>query len=269
MRNVILFFSHSKIMRLSWILFILSLLTVSALTAQDIDAKDVILYSKQRTLGATLSSQGFGVGTYLSKFRGAYKLWQLNCDMNFVKHEKETKSWNSVIQDPNARPYFYGKLNNFYTLRLGVGIKKIITEKLRKSGVQVSWQWSVGPVLGVLKPIYLEIIKEDPFRQPYIEVERSDIKYSISDIYGRASSLQGIDQLSALPGAFAKLSFSFEYSNEREGLKGIEVGACSDIFSKKVPIMALSKNAENNPRNHQLFVSLFVNFFFGTKYDQK
>jgi len=262
-------YPHSITRGLSGLLLIY-LISAHSLRAQDIDTKDIILYSKQRTIGVTLSSQGFGIGAYLSKFRGAYKLWQLNCDFNFIKHEKETKSWNSVIQDPNARPYFYGKLNNFYTLRVGIGSKKIITEKLRKSGVQVSWQWSAGPVLGVLKPIYLEIIKEDPFRQPYLEVERFDIKtHSISNIYGRASSLQGMNQLSALPGAFAKLSFSFEYSNEREGLKGIEVGACSDIFSKKVPIMAFMENTENNPSNHQLFLSLFVNFFFGTKYDQK
>ena len=106
--------------------------------------------------------------------------------------------------------------------------------------------------------------------QGYLQVERfnPDAHY-IDNIYGRASSLKGLNQLMLVPGGFAKISFSFEYSNEKERLKGIEAGACADIFGKKIPIMAIPNNEEDNPANHQLFVSLFVNFFMGTKYDQK
>jgi hypothetical protein len=241
----------------------------SHVNAQEIAANDIILFNKQRSIGVTLSSQGFGASGYFARYRGAYKLWQVNADFNFVKHEKETKTWNP-IQDPNARPYFYGKLNSFYSLRTGLGVKKIITEKLRKSGVQVSWQWAAGPVLGILKPVYLEIIKENSLSQPYIEIEPFDpSSHYMHNIYGRASSLRGIDKLSSVPGAFVKLSFSFEYSNEREAIKGIEVGACADMFAKKVNIMSFSDHDGKNPSNHRLFLSVYVNFFFGTKYDQK
>jgi hypothetical protein len=259
------FFAPLRIINL---FLLLSIPTHSS--SQNISSQDIQLYNKQRTIGATLNTHGYGMGCYLSRFRGAYKLQQLTIDFNYVKHEKETKTWYP-LQDPNARPYFYGKLNSFFILRTGVGSKNILTEKLRKSGVQVSWQWSAGPVLGILKPVYLEIIYESAsLSQGYLQVERfnPDVHY-IDNIYGRASSLKGLNQLSVSPGGFAKLSFSFEYSNEKERLKGIEVGACADIFGKKIPIMAIPENENNNPENHQLFLSLFVNFFMGTKYDQK
>ena len=153
----------------------------------------------------------------------------------------------------------------------GIGRKKILTEKLRHSGVQVSYNWLVGPSFGFTKPIYLEIVYiDEPNNQPYLEVEKfnPDLHY-IDNIYGRASSLRGFDELAFQPGAFGKLSFTFEYSNERERLKGIEAGAAADFFSRRIPIMASYDNESMNPKNHQLFLSLFLTLFIGTKYDQK
>ena len=260
----------AKVVKLRFIIISFLIGGSCATHCQNIPSQEVQLFNKQRTIGTTLNTNGFGLGCYLSKYKGAYQLLQLNIDFNFVKHEKETKTWYP-LQDPNARPYFYGKLNSFFALRTGIGKKNILTEKLRKSGVQVSWQWSAGPVLGILKPVYLEIIYESsPASQPFLRVERfdPDIHY-IDNIYGRASGLKGLDHLSVAPGGFAKVSFSFEYSNEKERLKGIEAGACADVYGKKIPIMAIPENEKNNPTNHQFFLSLFVNFFIGTKYDQK
>ena len=238
--------------------------------AQPIPDSERLLYKKTRQIGINLNSSGFGVGGKLSRYVDATHLWTFGADVLFVKHEKETKTWNPV-NDPNARPYFYGKLNNFYLVRAQVGRTKIITEKLRRSGVQTSYNWSIGPSFGFIKPIYLEIIyMDEPNNQPYIEVEKfnPDLHY-IDNIYGRASSLRGFDELKFQPGAFAKASFTFEYSNERERLKGIEAGASADFFSKRIPIMAMYDDNSKNPKNHQLFLMLYLNFFIGTKYDQK
>jgi len=142
---------------------------------------------------------------------------------------------------------------------------------LRRSGVQISYNWLAGPTFGFTKPVYLEIIYTDePNQQPYLEVEKfnPDLHY-IDNIYGRASSLRGFDELKFHPGAFGKFSFTFEYSNERERLKGIEAGAAADFFARRIPIMAIYDDESKNPKNHQLFLTLYLNFFIGTKYDQK
>ena len=256
-------------MREAILISVISLITVQ-LWGQPIPESEILLYKKLRQIGFNLNTSGYGVNTVFGRYSEASKVWLFGADLHFVKHEKETKTWNPV-NDPNARPYFYGKLNNLYNLRLTLGRKKIITEKLRRSGVQVSYNWQTGPSLGFTKPIYLEIIYiEEPNNQPYLEVEKfnPDLHY-IDNIYGRASSLRGFDELKLYPGAFGKFSFTFEYSNERERLKGIEAGAAADIYAKRIPIMAIYDDQSTNPKNHQLFLTLYINFFMGTKYDQK
>ena len=254
------------------VLSILCVLFFTSVFAQQIPEDDIILFRKQRYGGLNLNTNGYGANLTLGKYQGAYKLWLFNADLLFVKHEKETKTWNPV-NDPNARPYFYGKQNNFYTLRTGFGKKIVVTEKLRKkNGVQVSYAWQAGPVFGFTKPIYLEIIyvSDTPNSQPYLEIEKFDPdRHYIDNIYGRASGFRGFDELRIQPGAFFKFAFSFEYSNEKDRLKGIETGVAVDAFARRIPIMAIYTQDSTNPKNHQLFLSLYINFFFGTKYDQK
>jgi hypothetical protein len=238
--------------------------------AQPIPESEILLYNKMRQVGININTSGFGLNTLFGRYSDATHLWLFGSDLMIVKHEKETKTWNPV-NDPNARPYYYGKLNNFYVLRAQIGRKKIITDKLRHSGVQISHNWLIGPSFGFTKPVYLEIIyMNEPNNQPYLEVEKfdPDIHY-IDNIYGRASSLRGFDELKFQPGAFGKFSFTFEYSNEREALKGIEAGIAADAFTRRIPIMAIYDDESKNPKNHQVFLSLYLNFFIGTKYDQK
>jgi hypothetical protein len=254
------------------ILSILCLVVSSVSFSQNIAEEDIVLYKKQRYGGININNNGFGLTGTLAKYDGAYKLWLFNADLLIVKHEKETKTWNPV-NDPNARPYFYGKQNSFYTLRAGFGRKIVVTEKLRKkNGVQVSYNWQAGPTFGFTKPVYLEIIYSSDATNPqnYLQIEKFDPdRHYIDNIYGRASGLKGFDQLKFQPGGFFKFAFAFEYSNERERLKGIETGLAIDAFAKRVPIMAIYTQDSTNPKNHQFFFSLYINFFFGTKYDQK
>ncbi len=249
---------------------VLCVFWVSTTLAQPIPESEILLYKKIRQVGLNLNTSGYGISTLFGRYTDASHMWLFGTDLMFVKHEKETKTWNPV-NDPNARPYYYGKLNNFYVLRAQLGRKKILTEKLRHSGVQVSYNWLVGASLGFTKPIYLEIIyMDEPNKQPYLEVEKfnPDLHY-IDNIYGRASSLRGFDELKFHPGAFGKFSFTFEYSNEAQRLKGLEAGAAADLFGRRIPIMAIYDDESKNPKNHRLFFSLYINFFIGTKYDQK
>ncbi|MFM7729727.1 MAG: hypothetical protein ACKO6L_01670 [Flavobacteriales bacterium] len=249
----------------------LSILCMAAfnLSAQDIPRKDMLLFNKQRIGGIQLATNGYGFNGTFGKYKGAYQLRLIHLSANFVKHEKETKTWNPV-QDPNARPYFYGKLNNFYTLRLGLGRMKVITEKLRKSGVQVSYLWHTGASVGITKPVYLEIIYlSEPMRTPYLEIEKFDPnRHYIDNIYGRASGLRGMNELTVYPGAYAQFAFRFEYSTEKERLRGLEAGMTAEAFPTRIPIMSIDDES-SNPQNHRLFLSMYVNFFIGTKYDQK
>ncbi len=232
--------------------------------------EDAIVYNRQLYGGVQLHSNGFGLtGTY-GRNKGAYKVWLYGLDIIFMKHEKETKSWNPFY-NTDARSYLYGKTNNFYIVRPTFGRKRILTEKIRKGGVQVGYNWQFGPSLGLTKPVYLEIGYPDPPSYEYIQVEKFDAnKHYIDNIYGRASGLKGLDELKLYPGGFFKIALNFEYANYKEGLKGIEAGLAVDAYANRIPIMSEEVLAlePDGAKNHQVFISLYINFFFGKKYNQ-
>lgn len=229
-----------------------------------------ILYSNQYYGGLCLNSQGWGGFFTYGKYQNVSKISLFHADVQFVKHEKEVKRYSA---DPNARGYFYGKLNSFFVVHAGVGQKKILTEKLRRNGVQLSSNWLVGGSLGFTKPVYLEIFyTPTSINDNYvIKVEQYDPeRHFIDNIYGRASGLRGLGQLKFHPGAFVKYGFLVEYSNYRDGLKGLELGVQLDVFASKIPIMAekILEEQQDRARNHQIFPSLYLNFFFGRKYNK-
>jgi len=229
----------------------------------------VIIYSHQIFGGITINTNGYGASFAYGRNKGAYHIRLFTMDLMYLKHEKETKSY---FQDPNARSYFYGKVHNLYTLRPGFGHKRILTEKLRRNGVQVGYIWTVGPTLGITKPVYLEILYRDPGfgNTYYIEIEKFDPEKHENNIYGRASGLRGFGELKLHPGGFAKFTFFFEYSGYKDGIKGIEVGAQVEVFPRRIEIMSeqILDRYHQGARNHQVFPSLFVHFLFGKKYNK-
>lgn len=250
-----------------WYIFLLVLLSFSS-SGQAIPENEIILFKKMRYGGVNVNTFGYGATYSFGKFREAKKIRLYTIDFLFVKHEKEVKSWGL---DPSGRSYFYGKQNSFMTLRTTYGKKHVVAEKLRRSGVQVAYNWQLGPVFGFTKPVYLEILNQDS-RTGSLSVERFDVdKHYIDNIHGRASGLRGLGELKFYPGLTGKFSLNFEYSNERERLKGIETGVAFDVFHKRIPIMAekILREDINNPKNHQFFFSIYLNLFFGTKYDQR
>ncbi len=251
---------------------ILMLLFVAATGSAQNELYDepVVIYSNQHYGGLQLNTNGYGAYFNFGINKGAYKVRLFTFDLSFVKHEKEARSYSS---DPNARAYFYGKQNNLYVLRTGIGDKKIIAEKLRKNGVQISRCWSAGPLLGFTKPVYLEIVKVDEQLTAtyYLETERFDPdKHYPENIYGRASGLRGLGEMKVHPGVFFRYGYNFEYSNYKDGLKGLEVGAALDVYPKKIEIMSekILETYNKGATNHQFFLSLYVNLFFGRKYNK-
>lgn len=249
-------------------IFMLSLLVTGSLVAQsELYDEPVIIYSHQHYGGLHLHSNGIGATFSLGKYKTAHKVWLYSVDVLHMKHEKEIKSFNPVYD--NSKSYVYGKMNSFFILRPGVSKKRIITDKLRKSGVQVGYTWGFGGSLGITKPVYLEIgYPSIPY--DYLAVERYDPdRHYFDDIYGRASGLNGLNELSIHPGAFAKFALNFEYSGEKDRLKGLEVGGVLDAYASRVPIMAEEVGELDGIQNKRLFLSLYVNLFLGKKYNKR
>lgn len=225
--------------------------------------ESVIIYERSVYGGAILHTNGWGAHLTFTKNKGAFQSRLLQLDIVGMKHPKEVRSFNPYYDD--SRSYIYGKLNNFFVIRPTIGKKYLKFDKIRKSGVAVGFNWRVGPSLGFTKPVYLEIgiPGEGPFSYVDIIVEKYDPeRHSVENIFGRASGLRGFDELRIQPGLHGAFAFNFEYDPEREGIKGIEVGATIDYYPmNEIEIMAFADNMS-------LFFNFYVTLQFGKKFNK-
>jgi len=247
--------------------FLVFLPVAHAQSEADLYDGPVVIYSHQHFGGFYFHSNGWGGTFTYGKYRGAQKVMLFSFDAMSMKHDKEIKSFNPVYDD--SRSYVYGKLNNFYVLRPGIGMKKIVTTKLRPNGVQFGYSWSVGASIGITKPVYLEIgYPSIPY--DYLQVERyNPDEHYFDDIYGRAPGFHGLDELKIHPGAFAKFALNFEYANTKDRLKGLEAGVALDAYPSRVPIMADEVGDQAGAVNKWLFQTFYLTLFIGKKYNQR
>lgn len=218
------------------------------------------LYSHEMSGGPMLHAHGWGVTFQYGKYATARDRNMLGIDIVTMKHPKEIKSFNPNYQD--ARGYFYGKLNSMIVVRPTYGRKHRITEKVRKSGVEVSYVWGIGPSLGLLKPVYLQI-GEPSFPYQYIVTQRYDPAEHFADnIFGRASWFKGLGETRLYPGGFGRLAFNFEYASTNTGIKGLEAGVTLDAYAEKVPQMAVF---DQDDYNNQFFLGFYLTMHFGAK----
>jgi hypothetical protein len=252
----------------TFVLILLSVLSLRVISQTEEKKDGVFFYSHTKQGSLNIRTNGWG-GSYTKGWiKRGYKTNLLECSFNFVKHEKEVKTY---FQDPSARPYYFGKLNAFYALNVTYGKKRVISDKMRKSGVQIYRTWGLGGTLGVTRPIYLEILYLDPNFNGYsIETERYDplIHYN-SNIYGRASNLLGFSELKLHPGLNSKIAMGFEYSGFRDGIRAIEVSFGAEVFPKRIEIMSqdVLETLPDHANNHWLFLSGQIQFIFGRKYN--
>ncbi len=150
------------------------------------------------------------------------------------------------------------KLNSFQSLRLLRGAKQIVSDKIRHGAVAIGYKWGVGPNVGFVKPIYVEVSK---LTGTSVAVERYDPEiHDFNVINGRANFLRGLDEMKLAFGAVAKIAATFEYSGDNEGVQQLEVGVVLDAFLNKVPIMIEEAN------NQRFFPSIFISYSVGKKY---
>lgn len=219
------------------------------------------LYAREIAGGPLLHGDGWGGTFQYGKYVTAKDRVLYGVDIISMKHPKEIKSFNPYYQD--ARGYFYGKLNSLLIIRASFGRKHRIAEKLRKSGVEVNYLWGIGPSLGLLKPVYLQIGHPGEYPYTSITTERYDPEiHFANNIFGRASWFKGLGETRLYPGAFGRFAFNFEYAGDNTGLVALETGVTMDAYGTKLPIMA---DLQDEGINKQFFLEFYIALQFGSK----
>jgi hypothetical protein len=244
-------------------LAVLLFLCFRAQAQQTIYDETRVLYRSEWSGGVMVHGDGWGIQAYRGKYRNVKERRMLGLEIVGMKHPKEVKSFNPYYD--NSRGYFYGKINSLLIVRPTYGGKHMITDKIRRTGVEINYVWGIGPSLGLLKPVYLQIGRPDVIPYPNIYVERYDPAiHDVQNIYGRASWFKGVGEIQPYIGGFARFGFNFEYSGQASGIKAIEVGATMDAYPTVVPIMAELEGVNNK----QFFFEFYLAVQFGKKYIQ-
>lgn len=231
---------------------------VDTIAQKPASEKSYAMFRSEAYGGVSFNTNGWGGSFYYSKHKTAKIKRLYSVQFDFVKHPKEYKIYNPL--DENSKGYVFGKMNSFFTMDFGWGEKRIVHEKTREKGVQLSLNWNAGPSFGFVKPVYLEIIKFDGLRVAGIAVEKYDPEsHNLTNIYGRAPNSKGLLELNIVPGAFLKCGINFEFSSIRDGLKALEVGAKVNAYPRRIPIMT-------NVDNKFLFTEFYLCLQFGKKY---
>ncbi len=224
----------------------------------EISEQPRIFYRNEKSLGILVNTNGLGVsGRYANRINARRKtIWEL--DFVGIKHSKEYRYSNPYNSN---KTFVFGKLNCFFNLRAGYGKQKEMFRKVDKGGISFRRYFSAGPTLGILKPIYYEVL--EPTSDPYqynLVTEKFVTHLNQQYIYGRASFFKGFDEISVVPGIYGRIGFSFEYSKSDITIHALETGVVLDLFPKKIPIM-------DTEENNFYFLTLFISYRFGKVVD--
>lgn len=243
-------------------IFVILCLCLSSVSfaQQGIFGENSVVYKRQKEGGLVAYTNGWGVDFAFGKHVDGFTRRMFHIELASIKHPKQIRSYNPFYED--ARSYYYGKLNSVIALKTTWGYKKVLFDRLRSGGVQISRRWAIGPTVAFEKPIYLQIGKPElPYQ--YLEYERYNPEvHGVEDIYGRAPFYMGFDAINVVPGVHAKYMLHFEWSKfgvDKPNTQALEVGVSASAYARPIKMMATEKNS-------QFFINLILSLKIGRKY---
>lgn len=226
------------------------------------EEEGVLAYRKQNTFGLQLRSNGYGLFYELGRMRTPRftNLYMIELtEIKDIKEDKVSPAGNGTFNSS----FVYGKINNFYQVKLGFGQQYILGQKGNKNGIAVMGIYEGGLSLGLLRPYYLTI--KDPAGT------KREIKYDSPDsnlffngaIEGSAGFGKGWNELEMVPGAFIKTALRFDFGKFNEKVQAIQIGISLEGYSKKIEIMAPRFGGKELVAPKQLFFQGHIAFVFG------
>jgi hypothetical protein len=235
----------------------------------DYDSKGVV-YSTEKTADFRLHANGwaiaYNVGKIVTYNKTKYYHFELGKQSD-PREKLQSRPYNlNFVRGAGA--FTYGKINSFYTARVGMGRLKYLSEKAIRKGIAVGWNYEVGPALGFLKPYYLDVYVDSGERggfttEPIRYTEETAEQFlDQGSIASEGRFAEGLLETRLIPGVQGKIGIHFDAGAFDEYVKAIEVGAIAEIYSQRIQLMAPTANHSDTP----FFFNLYVNLHFGKRY---
>lgn len=219
--------------------------------------EDALIYNKQGAFGIRLNTDGYGVWYEHGKYKSLSltNLWWISLDERKDPKEQRVTNTDGIFQIGN--PFVYGKIKNFYQLKVGIGQQRLIGGKDVKNGIAVSAIYGGGVSAGITKPYYINVTDSIGNRDISYSSE-TDKVFRLGPINGGSGFGKGFNQLSFIPGAFAKVALRFDYGHFNELLSAIETGVTAQYYTKDIQMMI-------DQPSKKFFFNAYVALVFGKR----
>jgi hypothetical protein len=234
----------------------------------------VINYHKQTVFGIKLTNDGYGITMEMGRQQSIKKSLLFQLEITERKSAKEEKQTNP---ETVGSAFIYGKENFFYPIKLGVQQQILLGNKSNKNGVSVSTNFGGGIVLALLRPYEMNVITDSAGDTKFIRYNSQDSALFLTqgslggyDPYtGNIDPIQpgflsgptlgrGWNNLSVVPGLYAKSGLRFDYGRANETVSAVEVGLSAEYYGKKIPIIV-------NVPEKQFFLNAYITLMFGKR----
>jgi len=218
------------------------------------EEEGVITYRKSFVFGAKLTTDGYGIFFELGRASSIKKGLLYQLEISERKHQKEEKQ-NSYFS--NSVPFIYGKENYVYPVKLGVQQQLLLGNKSNKNGVAVTANYGGGIAASFLRPYYVQVQQGSGIE--YVKYNSPDSSQFLSGpIYGGPGLGKGWNELTVIPGLYAKAALRFDYGTYNEIVSALEVGITGEYYTKKIPQMVYNSQK-------QFFFGGYVAILFGKR----
>ena len=229
-----------------------------------------IVYRYERAVDFTLHTHGFLLGFNTGRILTYDKTSYYHVSVGYMRDPRErSQNKNIPLDNMTSKSFAYGKLNSLYVLRAGIGVKKYLSEKAKRKGIAVGYNYELGPAIAMLKPNYLYLLFEETqmgMSIPELRVERysaenADVFLDYNRIFGGGGFSRGWKELTFTPGIQAKGGILFSLGAYDKYVKMVEVGIMADLFIKKISILAETEAVSNKP----YFINLYLTLQLGAR----
>lgn len=232
-----------------------------------------VVYRNEITIRGNLLTNGYSLAYHKGKIKTYYKTTYYSFELGMLRDPREFSQNRNIPISFNkiSRSFRFGKQNHLYQIRAGKGVKRLLTDKARRRGVAVGYNYEGGPTVAILRPYYLELIYNVESDGRPINVLRME-KYSesnaskfldYSSVFGGTGNRMGWNELSVIPGLQAKMGLFFSLGAFDEFAKSLEVGLVADLYIKKVPVMVETPEVSAKP----YFINFYATLELGKRYN--
>jgi len=215
------------------------------------------------SLGFRLNSNGWSVYSDIGKVKTEDKkhadmfhnvrIWQIE----FTEKKSPAEEKSTADNGAGTNTYIYGKINNFYALKLAYGYRRLLVGKPDPGTVSIHWVNAGGLSIGLLKPYYLNVYS-DPAAIKYSPSTADDF-LNQGLIEGSVGFSKGISEIKVIPGVHLKSALHFDFSANRKNVIGIETGLNFEYYSQAIQLMA-------NQSGTSYFFDIFLAIQFGRRW---